>query len=238
MIASILFYTLFMQIPAVQFNQANALYRDGKYAEAIVLYEETAASAQHPDLFFNLGNAYFKQGNMGKTILNYRRAFFLAPRDQDIIHNLQFVRNYRVDKIRIQESPFSVLLRRTFQILSMFETQILATILFLLFMFLLSVFIIMRRSFFGYLSLIAFVLCLFTGLNWLAWSNTLHARNSIITVPEVSALSGPGIDYKEILRLHDGAEVRIREKRGDYVLIQLPGGLGGWVPVTSLEEIF
>jgi uncharacterized protein YgiM (DUF1202 family) len=51
-------------------------------------------------------------------------------------------------------------------------------------------------------------------------------------------MSGPGEEYKHILTLHDGAEVRIREERQNYVLIQLPGGLGGWIEKESLEEIF
>src|SRR5213078_1952635 len=50
----------------------------------------------------------------------------------------------------------------------------------------------------------------------------------VVVVPEVNALSGPGEEFKQILLLHDGTEVRIRELRGDYLLVQVPGGGGGW----------
>lgn len=238
MIYHSLLFILLTQTPLELYNQGNAFYKDNRYAEAIQSYEAAAALAQHPDILYNLGNAYFKQGYIGKAILNYRRARFLFPRDHDVTFNLSYARNYRVDKIKNEENPFAVLMQRMFRILSMKETQVLTTVLFMLFMFLLSVFIITRRSLYGYISLAVTVLCLFTGLNWIAWSNTLHARNSVITIPEVSVLSGPGDDYKEILILHDGAEVRIREIRGEYALIQIPGGLGGWIPIVSLEEIF
>jgi tetratricopeptide (TPR) repeat protein len=229
---------LIMQTPVELFNQANALYQEGAYAGAIAVYETAVESVRHPDLFYNLGNAYFKQGDIGRAIANYQRALFLAPRDQDINYNLLFARNYRVDKIRVQESPFTVLLRRVFRILSMTETQICTTLLFVITSLFLSLFTITRRSLYGYICLGAFILCLLFGFNWLAWTNHIRARSAVVTAPEVSALSGPGEDYKEILVLHDGAEVRVREIRGDYALIQVPGGLGGWIPAATIEEIF
>ena len=226
------------QTPVEQFNQGNALYNENNFQDAIAMYETAETALQNPALLFNLGNAYFKYGRMGKAILNYRRALFFAPRDQDIKNNLQFVRTYRVDKVRVQENPFSIMLRRLFRIISMIEAQIIATLLFLIAMGFLSSFIILRRPWLGYCCMGISIVFLFFGLTWLVWSNTLHTRNAVIIIPEVNALSGPGDDYKQILLLHDGAEVRIRETRGDYALIQLPGGLGGWVPITSYEEVF
>jgi uncharacterized protein YgiM (DUF1202 family) len=59
----------------------------------------------------------------------------------------------------------------------------------------------------------------------------------VVIAPEVSAMSGPAEDYKKIIVLHDGVEVKVRERRGDYFLIQLPRGIGGWLPVDAVEEI-
>lgn len=238
MISLFCIITVLTQSPAELYNHGNEYYKNGDFASAIESYETTLHSIQHPDLYYNLGNAYFKQGKMGKAIVNFRRAFYFAPRDQDITFNLAFARSYRIDKVRFPESPFSVLVHRVSQTLSMFESQVITTILFLIAMFVLSLYVITRRSLYGYLCIGAFILCLFPGSIWLAWSNTLHSNHAVVTVSEVSALSGPGADYKEILVLHDGAEVRIRETRGDYALIQIIGGLGGWVPITSLEEVF
>jgi tetratricopeptide (TPR) repeat protein len=229
---------LIMQTPTELYNQANGLYEQGKFASAAELYETALVSTKHPDLYYNLGNAYFKQGKMGKAILNYRRALFLAPRDQDVNFNLVFARNYRVDKTRVKENPFSIILRRILRMLSMLEAQLTTTLLFIMTMFILAIYIITRSSRYGYICIATLCVTLILGVGWLHWANTLHARNAVVTTPEVSALSGPGSDYKEILVLHDGAEVRIREIRGDYALIQLPGGLGGWAPLSALEQVF
>jgi tetratricopeptide (TPR) repeat protein len=229
---------LTVQNPVEQFNQGNALYNESNYVDATEMYEAALLSVQHPALYYNLGNAYFKHGRMGKAILNYQRALFLSPRDQDIKTNLQFVRTYRVDKIRIQESPFTIMLRRLFRLVSMIEAQIIATVFFMIVMGFVSAFIVTRRLWLGYCGFGVFILFLFFGFTWIVWSNTLHGHNAVVVIPEVNALSGPGNDYKQILLLHDGAEVRIRETRGDFALIQLPGGMGGWVPLTSVEEIY
>jgi len=60
----------------------------------------------------------------------------------------------------------------------------------------------------------------------------------VVVVPEVSAQSGPGQEYKEIILVHDGTEGLIKEQRGDYILIQLPGGVGGWVKKDAVEPVF
>ena len=237
MIFNVLF-CLLMQTPVEQFNEGNVLYNEGNYADAVARYEAALSTVHHPALYYNLGNAYFKLGRSGQAILNFRRAHFLAPRDGDITANLEFARTYRVDKVRVQKSPFNIMLERLFRIVSMIEAQIIATCLFLIAIGFVSAFIITRRSWYGYCSLGTFVVFLFFGLTWLVWSNALHAHDAAVVIPEVNALSGPGDDYKQILLLHDGAEVRIRETRGDYALIQLPGGLGGWVPISSIEEVY
>jgi len=38
--------------------------------------------------------------------------------------------------------------------------------------------------------------------------------------------------------VHDGLEVLIRETRPGYVLVQMPGGEGGWAETAAVEPIF
>jgi tetratricopeptide (TPR) repeat protein len=79
---------------AADFDSANRLYAEGKYAEAAGLYERLAAGgAASPALWFNLGNAAFKAGQTGRAIAAYSRAERLEPRDPDVRANLQFARN-------------------------------------------------------------------------------------------------------------------------------------------------
>ena len=52
--------------PAAEFNAANKLYAEGKFAEAAGTYEKILQSgAVSPALYFNYANAEFKSGNLG-----------------------------------------------------------------------------------------------------------------------------------------------------------------------------
>jgi tetratricopeptide (TPR) repeat protein len=78
---------------ATAFDAANRLYEQGKYAEAATAYEAiTAQAGVSAGLLFNQGNAWFRAGEQGRAIAAYRRAARLAPRDPDILANLQFAR--------------------------------------------------------------------------------------------------------------------------------------------------
>jgi uncharacterized protein YgiM (DUF1202 family) len=120
----------------------------------------------------------------------------------------------------------------------MYEAQMLCAILFAIASILVSLFITYQRRLFGYLTLVCAVLCLFFFVTTQVWASEKAPQHAVITTPEVSALSGPGEDYKEIIVIHNGSEVAVREISGDYALIQLPGGVGGCVPHNALEEIF
>src|ERR1051325_497601 len=77
-----------------QFDQANRLYEEGKFGDAISLYGAILKAGRvSSGLLFNLGNAYFKNGEIGRAIYNYRRAQALAPRDPDVQANLRFARD-------------------------------------------------------------------------------------------------------------------------------------------------
>ena len=76
------------------FETGNKLYEERKFTEAAAAYQAAAGSGQNsPALYFNLGNALFKSGNTGRSILAYRHAARLTPRDPDVRANLQFARN-------------------------------------------------------------------------------------------------------------------------------------------------
>ena len=77
--------------PAALFQQAGQDYDAGRFAEAFTNYERIASAGWvDPALFFNAGNAAFRRNDLGHAILNYRRAWSLAPRDAEIAANLRF----------------------------------------------------------------------------------------------------------------------------------------------------
>lgn len=235
---TLLIFVQFGLSTAELYERGNEYYKQGRYGEAIVAYEEISKLINNAGVYYNLGNSYFKRGMLGKAISNYRRANFLSPRDSDIAYNLDFVRNYRVDKVSAISSPVLSFLSRLFRYFSLFESQILTTILFVLSMLFLSLLLVYRRRVYGYVLGTCVVLCLFCSITWLSWRAEIEGSYAVVIAAEASATSGPSAEYKEILVVHDGAEVSVREERGGYALIQLPGGIGGWVRMDVLEYVF
>jgi Ca-activated chloride channel homolog len=76
----------------LKFNLADALYKNGKYAEAVAALAPIAGNAASPlaaPARFNLGNALFQQGNYRDAVAAYRGALELAPDDLDARRNLE-----------------------------------------------------------------------------------------------------------------------------------------------------
>jgi tetratricopeptide (TPR) repeat protein len=80
--------------PEETFAQAQAAYDSGHYAEASLLYEEMIRNGiRNVEVDYNLGNAAFKNRDLPQAILNYRKAWYKAPRDPDILANMHFALN-------------------------------------------------------------------------------------------------------------------------------------------------
>lgn len=229
---------LFTQItPCDLYNQANQAYEHEDYYKAIELYEQAVSNTNNGKLYYNLGNAYFKSGQIGRALLNYNRARFLAPRDRDINTNIQFLRNYRIDKNLNIESPIIKLISSIFHLFSFREAMFLATILFLITIILIVLSIIFYQRIFSYIAIAIGVIFLYLFITWQVWQSEKSSPRAVVVNQEVTLRSGPGQEYKDILIGHDGLEVRIIESRGEYSLVQFPGG-GGWVESNSIEKIF
>ncbi|MEO0136403.1 MAG: tetratricopeptide repeat protein [candidate division WOR-3 bacterium] len=220
------------------YNTGNKFYCAGDYAQAIQYYENALKVCEDKDIYYNLGNAYFKNANLGKALIQYRRAYFLCPRDEDVIFNLNFIRNFRPDRTLAITNPLVQFLDRLFHYFSARESAWLSALAFFFASVFLSFFLIRRQKFLLYLSFLGLLFFGYFIITWALWEAEKNARVAVVIVPELKAFSGPGAEYKEILAVHDGAEARIREERNGYYLIQLPGGIGGWVKKEGVERIF
>jgi len=96
MILSLIVVGLFAASPAsagdvtAEFNAANKLYAEGKFADAAAVYEKTiqetlAGHSVSAALYFNDGNAEFKLGHLGRAIAAYRHAALLTPRELEVL---------------------------------------------------------------------------------------------------------------------------------------------------------
>ena len=91
----------------VVFANGNKAYLEESYTEAVSLYQSVLAQGVHSkELYLNLGNAYYKKGETAASILYYERGLLHFKNDADLLTNLRFAKNQRIDKI--EALPLSI----------------------------------------------------------------------------------------------------------------------------------
>ena len=225
------------------YNEANALYRASRFEEARAKYLQAAAAGSRDwRLFYNLGNAHFKVGKIGAAIVWYERALKNNPRDADIVANLRFLN--RVKKDQEPEShgnPVWEFLAGAFS----FPTLNELSVTFSAALFLLVALGIRwvwrpdsgsthRRLGIGLLAGVVLACGLWLG------SRALYEedhREAVIVASQATARSGPDERQTKVLVVHEGTKVRIDRIEGDWALVRLANGLGGWMQQELFMEI-
>ena len=182
-----------MAFNAVAFDdlyaKAQAAYDDGRYAEAVILYENLVSNGvENTEVIYNLANAYFKDGDLPKAVWHYRKAWYVAPRDPDIRANLHFALNAAG-----ASEPATGLPGRIFSTLSAREWIMTAIAAYLLLALLLAMSLLLRsmRSPLLKASLIPAALLLFALAGWRHWGQLESAPEAVVVKSGTTALYGP-----------------------------------------------
>jgi tetratricopeptide (TPR) repeat protein len=223
---------------------ANEDYETGKYADAASIYEAIIDSGlHHSSVYYNLGNAYFKQEDLGRTILNYRRAQRLDPRDADTNANLDIARAQTVDKLEAPaESGLANLVQLAEEWLTLSEALLLALLLWLL-IGVLAVVMLLKPVWRRWSGISMGVVAIFLLVGLISIANRYYQEQkyppAVIVAQQVDVTSGPGTSEQYLVEftLHSGAEVRLLESRPGWQRITLPGDLQGWVPDKTVEQV-
>lgn len=227
------------------FLRANKQYEAGDFSAAIDTYEQLInLGVANSTVYYNLGNAYFKNGDLGHAILNYRRAQLLSPRDDDIRANLALARSKTTDNIHSNSASLvSQLATSSEQWFTMNELAWGTLVIWIL----LAALIIaiswwyhpVAQRILRYSATIVAILFLASAAMFASRTITAQRQPAAIIVAEVvDVTSGPGEQYITEFTLHSGTEVIIKETRGKWVRLSLPGDqLQGWVPTGTVEPI-
>ena len=222
---------------STEFNAANKLYAEGKFAEAAGTYKTILQSgAVSPALYFNYGNAEFKSGNLGRAIAAYRQTVQLTPRDAEVRANLEFARN-QVQGPTLRESRWS---RSAgwLGLLTLNEWTGLAVAAFWL-MFALLVARQIRPSLKTALGgftrgavAVAILSCACLGVN-----AAIHfsRQTAVVVAQDAIARSGPFDEAQNAFTVHNGAELAVLDRRDNWLQVTDGSGSIGWLQRQQVE---
>ncbi len=226
-----------------EFSAINVLYERGDYKRAIAGYESLAAryNMQCMSLYYNLANACYKTDDLGRSILYYKKAQKLAPRDHDIAANLRLAQaragvTFRPREGIATESPGSKLLK----LFSLFE-GVAASLTFrwsLVISVVLTVFFAKERRWLIRLSITLAVLF------YLSLAATIYKahvqksfRQAVVLYGSSGVLMKPGGSERRTAVLQVGTIVQIKCRQNGWCRILMDNGEIGWVREDRLGEI-
>ena len=216
------------EVSSSAFEAANKLYYEGKFAEAAPAYEKLVQAAPaSAALYFNLGNAWFKAGQIGRAIVAYRKAERLTPRDPDIRANLQFARNQ-------VQGPSLVPKRwqRGLDRLTLNEWTLLAAGALWIWLIALAIFQwrpAWRRNFRTLLLGLTVATVLLSACLAAAIDQQRSVQTAVLVAPETMVRNGPLEESKNLFAIHDGAELRVLERKDDWLLVAIDARRTGWL---------
>ena len=226
-------------------GEADELYKEEKYTEAVVAYEKLLkGDVVSANIYYNLGNAYYKLDSIPLAILNYERALLLEPGDADIRANLALARGKTVDKVTPPSEMFFVTwwhnLCNTMSSHSWRAFAITCFVLMLIgilaYMFV-PILLIRKIGVYGAMMMFAFVV--FANFAAYSQNKALQDRNTAIVIaPAISVKSSPNESSTDLFLIHEGSKVEILDSTmKEWREVKFEEGKQGWLPVSAIIVI-
>ena len=225
-------------------ENANNLFVDGKFQEAVVAYENILELGyESSDLYYNMGNAYYKQNVISQAILNYEKALLLAPNNDDIKYNLELCNRLVVDQIEVL--PVFFITSWIKSIRNLFSSDfwaIISIITFGIALFFISTYLYSKGMSFKKISFwLGFILVIVSSISFI-FSNQqkqkiVSENTAIVMTPSVVVKSSPDASGTDLFVIHEGTKVTINDKLSEWNEIKLSDGSKGWLKKENLQVI-
>lgn len=221
------------------FKEANQLYADGKFKEAIEAYEKIRQEKLLAEIYYNFGNAYFKNKQLGLAVLNYEKAKKMSPRDLDVRNNLDYTSRLIEYKVEDKRSWY---VRAISKLLSYFTFAELwfafLTSYFLLVVRLLISILRKKHLVFGGLTVTLILLSVvcFAPLG-LKYMESGMDGEAVVISKQAEVRYGPSTVDQIAFRLVEGLKISIRDHKQDWYRIHIEDGRTGWVSADNIQLI-
>ncbi len=226
------------------FTNANNLYKNGKYEEAIELYKKIENNGLiSSELYYNLGNCYYKLNKVAPTIYNYEKALQIDPTNDDAKNNLIFAKRLTLDRIeelpkslsqKIETAIFSKISYNTWGIIAILFSS-LATLLFLAYYF--SDKSSLKKLYFT-LSVVCVLFLLSSfGIAKHQYNKEKNTTEAIIFTEEIIVFNEPTQSADEAFKLHEGTKVLVLDAVDEWKKIKLADGKLGWIIAKNIKEL-
>ncbi len=218
--------------PAEQVREGFALYRKGKYREALASFQGAFREGfRDGRLEYDMGNCWWRLGDKAKALVHYERAREWMPRDPDVLANLRLCRKaLGVD--RAATVPFLTSLAQALSSFTLGELLAMAAGFSVLCFFFLGLYLVFRRPYLGWISLfLGLCLLLFGGLGL---ARLLDRREyALVTVDGAKLVAEPREGLAPVAVLGPGLEVEVLGEGGAWTQVEA-GGRKGWLPAKDL----
>ncbi len=226
------------------FKEANKLYNEGKYMDAIDKYESIVKSGEHSaELYYNLGNANYKLNRIAPSIYYYEKALQLSPNDKEIQNNLAFAQNMTIDAIEeVPEVGISKFFNKLINVFGFDGWAKLTIVLMLLFvgLFIMYYFAFAtqrkRLAFIGSIASL-FLMLLSLTFAFQKYNMVQKDQPAIVFSQEAQVKSEPNLRSTEAFKLHEGTKVQILDTVNNWKKIKLVDGKTGWIPSDDIKAL-
>ncbi|MDH3322714.1 MAG: tetratricopeptide repeat protein [Flavobacteriaceae bacterium] len=226
------------------FSNANKLYQQESYIEALKLYQEIEQQQlESGALYYNMANIYYKMNQVAPAIYYYEKALKLDPNNKDIAFNLDFANRMILDNIEAlpkslgQKFRDNVILKFSYNTWAITAVSLafLFALLFLLYHFSYST---SKKRFYFITSILTVVFV--TTSVFFALKNYHYMQNTVTAIifsPQVQVKSAPTKNSEVNFELHEGTKVYILESLDHWRKIRIADGKTGWMHQEDLKKI-
>ncbi|WP_422861772.1 SH3 domain-containing protein [Flagellimonas sp. W118] len=224
------------------FNRATEQYNKGEYSKSIEGYEKILENGEHSaELYFNLGNCHYKLNAIGPSIYYYEKALLLKPNDSEILNNLSYAQNMRLDAVeKMPKTELGQAYESLVNFLSFDQWSYVAILLISLFVLAYLAYFFLRyathkRIAFttGIFSLILGGICVL--LAYLQYQDFKNDNPAIVFSKEIRVTSEPNANSEAVFTLHEGTKVNVLERFNNWNKVRIADGQTGWMLEENLR---